>query len=153
MKIELTSNAKAIVAELQVFPRKMAEGVALAMDRTNADTISHVQKTKLMSSGPTTLGPVSRQLLRSVRSTKPTTSATGIDSAIGSPLVYAGVHEYGAVINAENKPYLRFNVGGRWVQKKRVTIPARRWLSTGIQERAESYTTALSKPIEEAWAA
>ena len=45
----------------------------------------------------------------------------------GAGLIYSRVHQLGATITAKNAPYLKFKMGDRWVQKKSVTIPARRW--------------------------
>lgn len=48
---------------------------------------------------------------------------------VGSNLKYAPVHQYGAVIQAKNKPYLVFkSPTGAVVRKKSVTIPARPFL-------------------------
>lgn len=44
---------------------------------------------------------------------------------IGTYVRYAAVHQEGATITARNHPYLRFRVGGQWVRKRSVTIPAR----------------------------
>lgn len=60
---------------------------------------------------------------------------------VGSNLIYASVHQYGAIIKAKNAPYLAFRIGGprggksqarggkgSWVKVKQVTIPARPFL-------------------------
>ena len=61
---------------------------------------------------------------------------------IGSPLIYAGVHEFGAEIHAKNKPFLVFEPKvarkgvGHLVMVKSVTIPERAPLrKSGEHER------------------
>jgi phage gpG-like protein len=48
-------------------------------------------------------------------------------------VIYGPVHQFGATIQAKHAAYLRFVVGGKWVSKKEVTIPARPFL--GIEDR------------------
>ena len=61
---------------------------------------------------------------------------------IGTNLIYAPVHEFGATIHAKNGPYLKFKVGtkgmtrkgGSWVSVPQVTIPARPFMQTSFKE-------------------
>lgn len=149
--IKLTSNAAELGRELGQFRGLALQQMASAMDLENQGTIRHIAQNKLSRRGAKTLGVVTNRLRGSLRAARTSVSSSGIEGAIGTNVEYAGVHEYGATIKAKNKPYLRFNIGGRWVQKKSVTIPARPFLSTGIQERESNYSAALSKAIEEAW--
>jgi len=52
---------------------------------------------------------------------------------IGTNLIYAPVHQFGATIKAKNAPYLRFMIGGKFISKKQVTIPARPFI--GLEKR------------------
>ncbi|MBB5046789.1 phage gpG-like protein [Rhodopseudomonas rhenobacensis] len=52
-----------------------------------------------------------------------TASATEVEA--GLSWEYAHVHQDGMTINAKNAPFLSFVVGGKRVNKKSVTIPAR----------------------------
>lgn len=47
---------------------------------------------------------------------------------VGTNVKYAAIHQFGGVISARNRPYLRFKVGDQWVTKRSVTIPARPFL-------------------------
>jgi len=67
---------------------------------------------------------------------------------IGTNVRYARVHQTGAVIRAKNHPYLRFRVGGQWVRKKKVTIPARPMLPNGT----EGLPLAWQKDVDRAFA-
>lgn len=41
--------------------------------------------------------------------------------------VYQSIHEYGGIIRAKNKPYLRFKVRGQWVRVKQVRIRQKKY--------------------------
>lgn len=61
-------------------------------------------------------------------------AAGGVDASpsgfrIGSNVLYAKVHQYGAIIKARNRPFLTFRTpDGGWVKVKRVRIPIRRMI-------------------------
>jgi phage gpG-like protein len=61
-----------------------------------------------------------------------------VTGKVGTNVVYAPIHELGGVIRAKNSPYLRFKIGDRWVSKKEVKIPARPFLSTGLQMNVDN---------------
>lgn len=55
----------------------------------------------------------------------------------GSNLVYAAIHQLGGEIAARVAAYLHFRVGGRWVRKKSVKIPARPYLGISPADENE----------------
>jgi phage gpG-like protein len=99
-------------------------------------------------------------LRRSIKS-KVTESKDQLVGIVGSDLIYAPVHEFGATIKAKNSPYLVFNVGGKvfgkrkaykkvalgkeayfkpggikggnWVRVRSVTIPARPFIGPAVK--------------------
>lgn len=54
-----------------------------------------------------------------------TVRADSTSAIVATNVKYAVIHQLGKEIKAKNKPYLRFNIGGRWASKKSVIIPAR----------------------------
>ncbi len=53
-------------------------------------------------------------------------AASGSDfAAVGTDALYAPVHQFGATIQAKTSRGLRFQIGGRWITKRLVKIPAR----------------------------
>jgi len=56
---------------------------------------------------------------------------------IGTNLIYARTHQFGATITAKNAAYLRFVVGGKFVQKKSVEIPARPFMGLADPQLAK----------------
>ncbi len=47
------------------------------------------------------------------------------EARIGSGFEFAHIHQFGATITAKRHPYLLFQIGGQWVRKAEVEIPAR----------------------------
>lgn len=47
---------------------------------------------------------------------------------VGTNVIYAAIHQFGGDITAKNSRYLKFRIGKRWAQKRKVTIPARPFL-------------------------
>lgn len=87
----------------------------------------------------------SGRLLRSLLA-RVTRNGDTIQGTLSADAPYAALHEYGGVIQARQSKYLKFQVQGRWVQAKRVEIPARPYLRPGRDAAAQ----ALEKEIFEA---
>lgn len=95
ISIKLTDNAAQIVAQLDAFPERMAQGIAQAMDFENELTDAHIVKDKLTNAGPQYLNVRTGRMRRSVNRSRAVVSGRVIRSAIGSNVGYAGVHEDG----------------------------------------------------------
>lgn len=91
------------------------------------------------SSGGTTLTDTAR-LKKSF-----TVNAKKNRVAVGTNVKYAAIHQFGGIIRAKNKPYLKFNIGGRWAQKKEVTISARPFMLV----QGEDWKNIKARIIEE----
>lgn len=61
-----------------------------------------------------------------------TYNASDAGVEVGTNVLYAAVHQLGATIVAKQADALTFKIGGGWVSKKQVTIPARPFL--GLDE-------------------
>jgi phage gpG-like protein len=72
-----------------------------------------------------------------------------LEGELYSDLPYAGVQEYGALIQAVRAKYLRFQVEGRWVQVRRVTVPARPFLAPGAEAAAQALEGYLTSALME----
>jgi phage virion morphogenesis protein len=70
-------------------------------------------------------------------------SDTGV--AVGSNTIYAAIHQLGGTIKSKTSKGLRFRIGGNWITKQSVTIPARPFLglndedATGIEALAANW--------------
>lgn len=72
--------------------------------------------------------------------------------AVGTNVIYAKVHQFGATIVAKAAKFLRFKIGSKWVMKKSVTIPARPFLP--VQGLPDGYkkdaVVILAKALDDA---
>lgn len=69
-------------------------------------------------------------------------SATGVEE--GTNVKYAHVHQDGMEIKAKNGPFLRFQIGGGWAKKKKVTIPKRPFLGISDDDMEEIDDTVFA---------
>jgi phage gpG-like protein len=58
--------------------------------------------------------------------------------AVGTSVEYASTHQEGATIEAKSSQGLRFQVGGRWVTKKAVTVPARPFIGISAEDETQA---------------
>lgn len=78
------------------------------------------------------------RLLRSI-----THNADNSGTAWGTNVIYAGVHQFGAVIKAKTAGALRFRMpGGHFVTVKKVTIPARPFIGVNAEDGREILAVA-----------
>ena len=76
------------------------------------------------------------RLMRSI-----THNATNSGTAWGTNVKYAGIHQFGGVIKAKGKN-LRFQIGGRFVSVKAVTIPKRSFVGVNAADGREILAVA-----------
>lgn len=57
--------------------------------------------------------------------------------SVGTDVIYGRIHELGGTITPKNGPYLKFQIDGRWMSVKSVTIPARPFLLPAITENID----------------
>lgn len=73
---------------------------------------------------------------------------------IGTDVIYARIHEYGGVIKPVHARMLHFQIDGRDIFAKQVTIPARPYLRPALAENRhaaiEATTSALRQLLEQA---
>ena len=98
--IELTPEAQRTMERVRQLPLIVMRGIARAMDLQNQLTIAQMTERRLSfpREGPTTLEGlrvITNRLRSSIRATKAVIVGDGVESAIGSNVKYAGVHEFG----------------------------------------------------------
>lgn len=69
---------------------------------------------------------------------------SGDQVEVGSSKIYAAVHQMGAIIVPVEMSHLVFNLGGRTIFAKQVTIPARPYLGLSSQNQWELQAVAES---------
>ena len=68
---------------------------------------------------------------------------------VGTNVIYAAIHQFGGDIEASRSKYLKFRIGGRWAQKKKVRIPARPFLVVQDEDWQEIKEAILEYLMEE----
>ncbi|RIK92491.1 MAG: phage virion morphogenesis protein [Proteobacteria bacterium] len=63
--------------------------------------------------------------------------ASDTEVEVGTNVLYAAVHQFGATINAKTSKGLRFKIGDKFITKQSVTIPARPFLGISEDDAAE----------------
>lgn len=180
-QIQLDSNAAQLAAQQRAFPAAMLQAIARALDYENELTVGHIAADKLSQRGPTTLGVRTNRLRSSVRPQKAIISGGAVLSAIGSNVVYAAAHEYGFTGTVQVPQHTRrrsslgavskqvsavFNPKTGKITKGRpaasgpitvrahpmkMNIRARAPIFTGITDRADNYSRAVSAAVLTAW--
>lgn len=56
---------------------------------------------------------------------------------VGTNKIYAGIHQFGGRITAKNGRALTFQIGGRWISRPLVDIPARPYLGISADDGDE----------------
>jgi hypothetical protein len=103
-KIELTEEAKALLAGVQKLPAEIPSAIARALDRENQLTVAHIQKAYLSfpKSGPVSeigLRVQSNRLRAAAAAFPAVVSGTRVESAIGDSVKYAALHEFGGTVH------------------------------------------------------
>lgn len=62
-------------------------------------------------------------------------------------VVYAKIHEFGGIVTARRKPFLSFQVNGKWVFTKKVVIPARPYLRPSVDSHLSEIKEAISDAL------
>ncbi|MDE2101877.1 MAG: phage virion morphogenesis protein [Patescibacteria group bacterium] len=142
----MTTNANEIVAYIRVLdPRLRASLVRGVEEASRIDLQTTIRADKLSGQ----VLKVRTGTLRSSIQVRMNDSVDEIRGDVFTNLIYAKVHEYGKTITAKNVPFLKFQVDGRWVQKRQVTIPARPYMAPALREQAPAIITRLEAAIEE----
>lgn len=78
----------------------------------------------------------------------PNSGATAVITAGNSRVPYSAIHEYGGVIRPTKGQYLTFQVSGRFVSVRQVTIPARPYLAPAFKEMIPEFDNYLQDALD-----
>jgi phage gpG-like protein len=102
----------------------------------------------LGSSAKDALYPRTHRLQQSVKTKPPERRGTTTVGRVGSPVVYAAIHEFGGIIRPKNAKFLVFQLAGKWIHATKVTIPARRWLSKSVEDVKGQIEAIFGREVE-----
>lgn len=75
-------------------------------------------------------------------------SVATLSGKIGSPMIYARIHEFGGIIKPVRAKWLRFKTrDGSWHMVKQVKIPARKYFSKSIKQAMPKVRKRWDKQI------
>jgi phage gpG-like protein len=157
----------------------MLRAVAKTTDLENQVTVGHIMKKRLTGQGPFPvsehrLGVRTNRLRGSLRATPAAVAGSQVLSSIGTNVVYAFVHEFGFSGTVDVKPHARKHyramsftgAGKRRVRRKvrqadvfvrpfkrKMNVPARAPITTGLEERMPAVGAEISEAIVKAWEA
>lgn len=186
LTVQLSPQAEKIVTSFQTLPGRIVAAIVRGMDEANQYAIAKIQKEHLTGRGPFPpeehrLGVVTSRLRGSVwASGAQPISETQVQSAIGSNVIYAAIHEFGGRIHHEprqmkvrhkldargnlvkqlaNSKLLVFAKAGAkrvretTVQAKGydVDMPERAPFRTGLAESQPTYKRVISAAIIAEW--
>lgn len=77
---------------------------------------------------------------RGLLSSSVTYRATDKLVEVGTNSIYAAIHQFGGVIKAKNKKFLKFKTSRGWVQKKKVRITARPFIGISKEDQQDIET-------------
>lgn len=113
LQISLSEEAKRKLERFDQLPAEVLRAACRAIDKENQLTIGYIQEHKLSERGPDTLGVVTNRLRSSPWATKAEVLAdgvqggAGVQSTLGTNVIYAGVHEFGIDKDVTVKEHVR----------------------------------------------
>lgn len=140
----MISGAQAFEAKLARIAGAMPTALTAEVNRQDALLEAYIKRDKLSGQ---VLNRRTGRLSRSIHSEPARLEGSAILGKVGTNLVYAPVHEFGATIRAKRAKYLRFKIDGHWVMKTQVTIPARPYMRPSLQERGPAIREGLKRAI------
>ncbi len=173
MKTEIKTNADKVARNLKEMPGRLHSGLDKQM---KAATKMLVKEIKERISGD--ILKIRSGKLRDSINQRVDRETNKIIGRVGTNLIYARTHEYGATIKAKNKPYLVFPIseydtakkrftgpgltkaglrsyskkakkGGQWVKVKQVKIPARQPFKKSFDNKFEAMRERLNVAVKE----
>lgn len=153
--IEVTPQARAVIAKLRNFPLDMGQAIKRGMDDAGNTAWREITIQRFSGKGPFPvemhkLGEVSERLKQSlfyraatVQVAGPSVSVTGTMGSFG--VKYFPVHEFGfsGLVPFKSK---KGKIGSR-----RMNIPARKPMRTGIEDHRILFQTKIQQELEKEW--
>jgi hypothetical protein len=142
IKIKLPPESVALIKKFQDMPAELPRAIKRGMDTALSIVRGRIQQNRLSGKGPYPpsehrLGIVTQQLQRSLREEPAVIAGGTVTGAIGTPVVYGAVHEFG----------FSGTVRGRGGASRKMEMPERAPVRTGINENADFIAGEISKAI------
>lgn len=140
--VEITGLDKAAAA-IDNLPMLVAQALQRKMEGTTIDLANYIVTQKLNGQ---VLQHRSGALKRSINRNVTANGLEILGRVFSSGDVkYAAIHEYGGVITPKNASALRFQIDGKWVHAKKVTMPERSFMRSSLAENKAQIIAGLQK--------
>jgi len=73
---------------------------------------------------------------------------TLVSGRVGSPVVYAAIHEYGGIIRPKNSKYLVFRINGKLIRTTKVTLPKRAPFAKSLEDVRPQTERIFGREVE-----
>lgn len=162
--IEITPQARAVIAKLQRFPQDIGAAIKRGMDDAGNQSWREIERQRFMGLSAKPF-PVSEHRLRNISDRLHTSlfyraatvtqvgNQVSVTGRMGSEgVVYFPIHEYGFSGSASVKPFFRKNRGGKGGHDvkghtRRMNIPARAPLHTGLEDHKILFQTKIQEQL------
>lgn len=147
-----TEGSPATMLELRAaaIMTALADKVSLLMLKLQAHIV-----TQHLSGRPPGLNQISGRLVGSINAIPAQINGEEISGSVegGGGLVYAHIHEYGGVILPKTAKALRFQIDGKTIFAKSVTMPERSYMRSSLVEMRDEIVASLQQAASEAGSA
>jgi hypothetical protein len=146
--IDLPPATQASIKKIDGAAAAIPQAIARGMSKSLEVVRGRIQSNRLIGKGPFPvgehrLGQVTQQLWRSARATPAVVKGTEIVGAIGSPVIYAAVHEFGF----HGAVQVRSKKGNTFVRQ--MDMPERAPFRTEIGQNLEYISGEIGKEVED----
>ena len=141
--IELPPESQALIKNFQQLPAEVPQAIKRGMDRALSVVRGRIQENRLSGKGPFPpsehrLGEVTGQLRGSAREEPAVIVGDTVTGAIGTPVIYGAVHEFG----------FQGTVRGKGGKSRNMNMPERAPFRTGITENADYISGEIGSEID-----
>jgi len=153
IELVIPPESQALIKKYEGAPEEAPRAIARGMTRALEQVRKRLVTTRLFGQGPFPpeehrLGQRTGQLAASVRVEPAVVTGNEVVGGIGSPVIYAKVHEFGVVITPKKAKFLVFNIGEKKVFAKKVVIPERAPFRTGVAENLDYIAEEIGAEIK-----
>jgi hypothetical protein len=143
IKIELPPESEATIQRFRDMPEELPKAIKRGMDRSLQIVTGRIVEKRMSGKGPFPppqhrLGEVTGQLRRSLRAEPAEIAQQTVTGAIGTPVIYGAVHEFG----------FSGTVRGKGGKSHHMHMPERAPVRTGVTENTDFIVGEITDEIE-----
>jgi hypothetical protein len=156
LDVKMPADTEHLLLELSHVPLRIPFAIKRGMDRALQLIVGKIQRNRLSGTGPYPvsqhrLGTRTGQLQRSARAEPALITGGGetVTGAIGTPIIYGEVHEFGKTIVARSAKAMIFRIGPKLIFARKVVIPERAAFRTEILANYDLIQDEVASALED----